>query len=65
MTEMKQQPTAEDWIILRCLMGWTEDMIDLRDNPTAMQSLRWLHEKLGTETIINMHSQLKQEQQHG
>lgn len=65
MNKMKQQPTAEDWIIARCLVGWTDDMIDLRQNPTAVQSLRWLYDKLGTETVFNMFSQLKQEQQHG
>lgn len=55
------EPSAEDWIILRCLMGWTDDMIDLRSNPTAVQSLRWLYDKLGTEMILNMYSQLKNE----
>jgi hypothetical protein len=64
MNEMKQQPTAEDWIILRILSGWANDMGGLHHDRTAARSVHWLVNKLGKQTIRDMINQLKEEQRN-
>ena len=59
------EPSAEDWIILRCLSGWAHDMGGLHHDRTAAMSVHWLVNKLGKQTIRDMIVQLKEEQQHG
>jgi len=58
---MKQKPTAEDWIILRCLSGWSNDMGGFHHDRTMARSVHWLVNKLGKHTILDMIDQLKKE----
>ena len=58
---MKPQPTAEDWIILRLLNGWVNDVGVLMHNELARKSVQWLTNKLGIETVLDMVEQLKEE----
>ena len=58
------EPTAEDWIILRILSGWANDMGGLHHDITAARSVHWLVNKLGKQTIRDMINQLKEEQRN-
>jgi hypothetical protein len=58
------KPTAEDWIILRCVMEW---MLDSRrgGNPfTAVKSVDFLLKKLGRKTVYEMIDQLHEEKRN-
>jgi hypothetical protein len=56
------EPTAEDWIILRCIYGWTKALTDWESNWTARKSMRWLVGKLGVVRVRWMIDQLEKEQ---
>jgi hypothetical protein len=58
-----KEPSAEDWVILRVLDGWAEDMGDLRHDITAQRTVHWLVDKLGKQTVLEMTAQLKEERQ--
>ena len=57
------KPTAEDWIILRCVMEW---MLDSRValSFTAVKSVDFLIKKLGRKTVYEMIDQLHEEKRN-
>lgn len=60
---MNQQPTAEDWIIMRLLDGWVQDTGGLNHNMTACRTVHWMVKKLGRKTVHAMIDQLNQERE--
>ena len=56
---MYRQPTAEDWVILRCLREMCKSNITL--GITAAKSLDFLVAKVGRKTVIDMLDQLEPE----
>ena len=58
-----KEPSAEDWIILRILNGWVNDVDVLMHNELARKSVQWLTNKLGIKTVLDMVEQLKEERE--
>ena len=55
------EPSAEDWIILRCVYEWTKGLKE-HHHKTASKSMGWLIKKLGVVTVVQMIDQLTKEQ---
>jgi hypothetical protein len=58
------KPTAEDWIILRCVMGWMLDARSVGNPFTAVKSVDFLIKKLGRKTVYEMIDQLHEEKRN-
>ena len=56
---MNQQPTAEDWVILRCLREMCQNEIIM--GQTGAKALNFLVAKVGRKTVIDMLDQLEPE----
>jgi hypothetical protein len=59
------KPTAEDWIILRCVMEWMLDSRSVGNPFTAVKSVDFLLKKLGRKTVYEMIDQLHEEKRNG
>ena len=55
------KPTAEDWIILRCVMEWMLDSRAVANPRTAVKSVDFLIKKLSRKTVHEMIDQLHEE----
>ena len=56
-----KEPTAEDWIIMRLLNGWVNDVGVLTHNATAHRTVHWMVKKLGKQTTNDMIDQIREE----
>lgn len=59
------KPTAEDWIILRCVTEWMRESSNVGDPRTAIKSVNFLLKKLGRKTVYEMIDQLHEEKANG
>ena len=59
------KPTAEDWIILRCINAWSGDVGGTHRNKTAVKTVAWLIDKFGEDTVVWMLVQILREEEHG
>ncbi len=55
------EPTAEDWIILRCIYGWIKATKGLPRDPEQVKVGEWFMHKLGKQTVLDMVDQVKLE----
>ena len=60
-----KEPSAEDWIILRCVMEWMLDSRSVANPRTAVKSVDFLLKKLGRKTVYEMIDQLHEEKRNG
>lgn len=60
---MNQQPTAEDWIIVRCIYGWIKTIGGAYRDPELVRIVEWYIAKVGNETLLDMLDEIKIERE--
>lgn len=58
------KPTAEDWIILRCINAWSGAVGGTHRDTTAVKTVAWLIDKLGEDTVVWMLVQILRESEY-
>ena len=62
---LNQQPTAEDWVIVRCIYGWIKTINAQYRDPELVCIVDWYIKKVGKETLLAMLDEIKIEMEGG